>query len=123
MSEGILRHLAGDRFEAFSAGIEPAPEVNSLAVEVMKEIGIDISNQYPKHVKEFLDRDFDYVITTCDNARKACPIFPKKTVNIHWAIEDPAKAKGTKEEQLKIFKKTRDLIYEKIKIFLEESGD
>jgi arsenate reductase len=105
--------------EAFSAGTEPAPEVNPLAVEIMKEIGIDISQQYPKHVREFLSQDIDFVITACDNARKACPVFPKQTINIHWELEDPAEATGTKDERLQVFRKTRDLIYKKIQEFLK----
>ncbi|NHI91942.1 MAG: arsenate reductase ArsC [Candidatus Lokiarchaeota archaeon] len=119
MAEGLLRYFGGDYFEIFSAGIEPASEVNPFAVEVMKEIGIDISRQYPKHIKEFLNQNIDYVITTCDNAQRSCPIFPGNTINIHWRLNDPAEAVGTKEERLKVFRNTRDLIYKKIQEFLK----
>ena len=120
IAESLLRYFVSDRLEVFSAGIEPNSEINPLAIEIMNEIGIDISKQVPRHVKEFLNQDFDFVITTCNNAKKVCPVFPKKTKNIHWNIEDPALAKGTKEEQLKVFRKVRDLIYKKIQDFLKE---
>ncbi len=120
MSEGLLRYFAGNEFDVYSAGTEPAPQVNPLAIEVMKEIGIDISNQNPKHVREFLNQKIDFVITTCNNARKACPTFPGKITNIHWGLEDPTDAKGSKEERSKVFRKTRDLIYSKIQEFLKK---
>ena len=119
MAEGLLRYFAGDTFDVYSAGTKPAPEVNPLAVEVMKEIGIDISKQYPKHVKDFIDKKIDYAITTCDNAKDSCPVFPGKAEYIHWGLEDPADATGTKEERLKVFRKTRDLIYDKLQEFMK----
>ncbi|MHA1131574.1 MAG: arsenate reductase ArsC [Candidatus Helarchaeota archaeon] len=118
MAEGLLRNFGGDTYDVYSAGSEPAVQVNPLAIEIMKEIGLNISDKYPKHIKKFLNHDFDYVITLCDNARKACPIFPKKTVNIHWNIEDPADAVGIREEQLKVFRKIRDILYERISEFI-----
>ncbi|NVM52102.1 MAG: arsenate reductase ArsC [Candidatus Helarchaeota archaeon] len=120
IAEGLLRYFAGDRFEVFSAGTEPTSKVNPLAVEIMKEIGLDISQQFPKHVKKFLNQEFDFVITTCEDAKKACPIFPGETTNIHWDLKDPAEAKGTKEERLVVFRKTRDLVYQKIREFLKD---
>jgi len=123
MSEGLLRYFAGNDFEVYSAGTEPAPQVNPLALEVMKEIGIDISKQSPKHVREFLNQKIDFVITTCNNARKACPTFPGETTNIQWGLKDPADAKGTKEERLKVFRNTRDIIYNNIQDFLNEYGN
>lgn len=103
MAEGLLRHLAGEDFEAFSAGVEPQP-VNPLAIRVMDEIGVDISGHRSKSMKEYLGQDFDYVITLCGEAREACPIFPAKYERMHWDLEDPAKAQGTEEERLRAFR-------------------
>ena len=119
IAEGLLRYFAGDSFEVYSAGIKPAPKVNPLAVEIMKEIGIDISNQYPKHVKEFINEKIDFAITTCDDARDSCPVFPGEVKYIYWGLKDPEEAIGTKEERLKVFRETRDLIYEKIQEFIK----
>src|SRR5208283_1539147 len=89
MAEGLLRHDAGDRFEVFSAGIEPS-RVRPEAIAVMRELGIDISGQRSKSVDEFAGQSFDYVLTVCDNARESCPIFPGGAVIIHQGFEDPA---------------------------------
>ena len=113
MAEGLLRHLAGDRFEIFSAGIKPRA-VNPIAAEVMSEMGIDISSQRSKSVNKFLGQQFDYVITVCDNAKQTCPVFPGKYKKIHWNLEDPARTQGTKEEKLITFRKIRDIIKQKI---------
>lgn len=117
MAEGLLRHLARDKFEVFSAGINPT-EVNPLAIKVMGEIGIDILKQRSKSVKKFLGQQFDYVITVCDNAKQACPVFPGKNEKIHWNLEDPAQAQGKEEEKLLVFVKVRDKIKENIIKFL-----
>ncbi len=117
MAERLLRHLAGDKFEVFSAGVEPT-QVNPLAIKVMDEIGIDISKQRSKSVKEFLSQQFDYVVTVCDYARQTCPVFPGKYEKTHWNLEDPAKAQGTEEEILLIFRKVRNQIKENILKFL-----
>ncbi len=117
MAEGLLRHLAGDKFEVFSAGVEPT-QVNPLAMKVMDEIGIDISKQRSKSVRESLSQQFDYVVTVCDYARQTCPVFPGKYEKIHWNLEDPAKAQGTEEEMLLIFRKARNQIKENILKFL-----
>ncbi|MHA1652246.1 MAG: arsenate reductase ArsC [Candidatus Helarchaeota archaeon] len=119
MAEGLLRYVAGDRFEVYSAGSEPAEYINPLAVLVMNEIGIDITKQYPKHIKEFTSYKFDYVITLCESARNACLFFPGTAQKIHWNLEDPAKTIGSETERLIIFRKIRDLIYEKISEFLK----
>lgn len=117
MAEGLLRHLAGDKFEVFSAGVEPT-QVNPLAMKVMDEIGIDISKQRSKSVREFLSQQFDYVVTVCDYARQTCPVFPGKYEKIYWNLEDPARAQGTEEEILLIFRKARNQIKENILKFL-----
>jgi arsenate reductase len=111
MAEGMLRQLAGDRFEVYSAGVKPT-QVNPLAIEVMGEIGIDISHQRSKSVNEYVDREFDYVITVCDNARQSCPFFPGTCEFMHWNLEDPAEAQGSEEERLTVFRKVRDQIQE-----------
>lgn len=117
MGEGLLRHLGGDRFEVYSAGVNPT-QVNPLAVKVMSEIGIDISRQRSKSVKEFSGQQFDYVITVCDNAKQTCPLFPGKHEKIHWSLEDPSCAEGAEEDMLTIFRKTRNQIKENILKFL-----
>ena len=116
MAGGLLRHFAGDRFEVFSAGVEPT-QVNPLAIAVMKEIGIDISKHKSKSVTGFLGQQFDYCITVCDNAKQTCPVFPGKYHKIHWRLEDPAQAQGTEEEKLNAFRKIRDKIKENIAVF------
>jgi arsenate reductase len=113
MAEGYLRHVAGDEFEALSAGIEPKG-LNPLAVEAMKEIGIDIARQTSKDVREFLGQAIPYVVTVCDNAKARCPIFPRTYKFLHWSLEDPAEAKGSHDERLAVFRRVRDEIAQKI---------
>ncbi|MCM8798936.1 MAG: arsenate reductase ArsC [Candidatus Omnitrophica bacterium] len=120
MAEGFLRHMAGDRFEVFSAGLKPT-QVNPLAIKVMAEVGIDISKHRSKSVSEFIGQNFDYVITVCDNAKQTCPVFPGKYEKIHWSLEDPAQAQGTEEEKLAVFMKVRDKILENIIAFLNSN--
>lgn len=115
MAEGLLRHTAGDRFEVESAGTI-ASFVRPQAIAVMAEIGIDISGHRSKRLDEFLDTEFDYVITVCDNAAENCPIFPGTAMRIHWSFDDPAEAMGTDEEQLALFRRVCD----EIKVALEE---
>lgn len=111
MAEGWTRHLHGAKFEAYSAGVKPV-ELHPLAVQVMKEAGIDISAQKTKHVRVLKDVDFDYVITVCDSARESCPLFPGKTKVIHHDFEDPAAATESEEEVLAVFRRVRDQIRE-----------
>jgi len=120
MAEGFLRHLAGDKFEVFSAGIKPT-QVNPLAIKVMAEAGIDISKHKSKSAMEFIGQKCDYVITVCDNAKQTCPVFPGKYEKIHWSLEDPAEAKGTEEEKLAVFRNIRDKIKENIIAFLKSN--
>ena len=119
MAEGLLRSVYGDRYEAYSAGVE-GTTVNPLAVMVMKEIGIDISGQYSKTPQEYQDIIFDLAVTVCDNAKAACPIIitnlgrPTKLTKarevIHKSFDDPATTVGSEEEQLKVFRRVRDEI-------------
>ncbi len=109
MAEGYLRHILGDRFEAMSAGIEPK-ELNPPAVAVMSEIGIDISKQTSKNVVTLLGQHVPYVITVCDDVKERCPIFPGTWKFLHWSFDDPARASGTHEEKLSVFRRVRDKI-------------
>ncbi|MEP6850760.1 MAG: arsenate reductase ArsC [Acidobacteriota bacterium] len=109
MAEGILRHIAGDRFEVESAGVAPS-DVRAEAVDAMREIGIDISSHRSKSLVEFRDQYFDYIITVCDNAKESCPVFPGKAIRIHWSFEDPAAVIGDEEARLTAFRNVRDLI-------------
>lgn len=109
MAEGLLRHIAGDRFDVQSAGTV-ASFVRPQAIAVMAEIGIDISKHRSKCLDEFLEESFDYVITVCDNARESCPIFPGRAERLHWSFDDPAEATGDQESQLKLFRRVRDEI-------------
>lgn len=116
MAEGLLRHDAGDRFEVASAGVEPT-QVRPLAIRVMNEIGIDISDHRSKSVDDFAGQNFDYVITVCDKANQQCPMFSGDTQRIHWSIEDPAAATGSAEEQRKVYQRVRDELREKLSQF------
>lgn len=113
MAEGLLRHLASDRFEVFSAGTNPVG-VNRLAVEAMREIGIDISGQRSKNVQEFVGKPIEYVITVCDRAKESCPIFPGTYKFMSWSLDDPAAVTGSKEEKLQVFRCIRDEISRQI---------
>jgi len=108
MAEGLLRHDAGDRFEVESAGTKPG-QVRPEAITVMKELGIDISGHRSKSVDEFAGRNFDYVLTVCDNAKESCPIYPGHTKRLHRNFEDPAAVQGS-AERIAVFRRVRDEI-------------
>ncbi len=110
MAEGILRHAAGDFFEVRSAGSKPAGYVHPKAIEVMKEIGIDLSKHESKALELFLDGSVDVVITVCGNVSDACPIFPGDARRYHWGFEDPAHAEGSEDEVTEVFRTVRDQI-------------
>ena len=114
MAEGLLRHLAGDRFEVISAGTK-ATHVRPLAEQAMDELGIDISGQESKLLERYLGKTFDYVITVCDDANEVCPVFPGARRRLHWSFEDPAQATGSEEERLRVFQSVRNKIRERIK--------
>lgn len=122
MAEGILRSIAGDRFDVASAGVAPS-RVRPEAVEAMRDIGVDISTHRSKSVDEFLEERFDYVITVCDNAKESCPVFPGNAERIHWSFDDPAAYEGTDDEKLSEFIRVRDQIFEKLRIFFERFSD
>lgn len=115
MAEGILRKAAGDLLDVCSAGSQPAGFVHPLAIEVMDEIGIDISSHQSKHLNEFLregaegaEGEVATVITVCGNADDACPVFPAQTNRYHWGFDDPARAEGSDEEVAAVFRRVRD---------------
>jgi arsenate reductase len=110
LAEGILKAGLGEGFRIESAGSKPAGYVHPLAIRVMAEIGIDISNHRSKHLDEFLDGDVETVITVCGNADQACPIFPGQVNRHHFPFDDPAHATGTEDEQLSVFRRVRDEI-------------
>ena len=124
MAEGLLRHMGGTQFEVFSAGTKPVG-VNALAIEAMREVGIDISKQRSKSVGEFARQEFAMVITVCDNAAEECPIFPGAPQRAHWSLPDPAAVSGTREEKLGAFRKVRDELERRIRSFAnsEVSGE
>ena len=113
MAEGLLRHMAGDRFEAMSAGTE-ATHVRALAVQAMEEIGVDISGQESKTLERYLQEPFDYVITVCDDANEACPFFPGAKERLHWSLPDPSSAEGSEEERLAVFRSVRDQLRDRV---------
>jgi len=120
MAEGLLRHLAGERFEVASAGTHPAG-LNRGAVAVMRELGIDISHHRSKLLAEFLGRRFEYVITVCDRARETCPVFPAASSLLHWSFDDPAAVEGPPEERRAVFRRIRDEIADRIRSFIDEA--
>ena len=121
MAEGLLRNLAGDKFEVESAGTI-ASFVRPQAIAAMAEIGIDISGHRSKCLDEFLDTEFEYVITVCDNANESCPVFPGNARRIHWSFDDPAEAKGDDEDVAEVFRRVRDEIREKLRSFAEPTA-
>ena len=114
MAEGLLRHLAGDRFEVASAGTE-ATSVRPEAVEAMAELGVDISGQSSKTLERYLEEPFDHVVTVCDDANEACPVFPGAKSRLHWSFRDPSRAEGSEEERLQVFRTVRDEIQGRIR--------
>lgn len=110
LAEGFLRAAAGDILNVQSAGSKPAGFVHPLAIQVMHEIGVDISSHHSKHMNEFLQQKVETVITVCGNADQACPMFPGQLNRHHWGFDDPAHATGTDEEKLQVFRRVRDEI-------------
>ena len=122
MAEGLLRALAGERLAVFSAGTRPSV-VNPLAIEVMRERGIDISGHRSKHLDEFRAQPFDYVITVCDSAAETCPVFPGRAQRIHWSFPDPAAVAGSDAERRAAFRQVRDAIEARLRAWLAEQRE
>jgi arsenate reductase len=123
LAEGILRAAAGDSLNVQSAGSKPAGYVHPLAIQVMKEIGIDISAHRSKHMNDFLQQPVETVITVCGNADQACPMFPGQLNRHHWGFDDPAHAVGTDDEKLAVFRRVRDEIRRVFTAYADGRGD
>jgi arsenate reductase (thioredoxin) len=121
MAEGLMKTLGGDKWIVRSAGVLPC-YVHPLAVRVMMEIDIDISDQKSKSIEKFVNEVFDVVITLCDHAAATCPTFPGQARRLHWPIDDPVGATGTIEERLVLFRKARDEIKARIEAFLKSES-
>lgn len=120
MAEGFLKSFNSE-LEVFSAGTIPAEKVNPFAVKAMSEVGIDISNGIAEDVDKYINQSFDYVITVCDNARESCPVFTGEVRhNVHFPFDDPADAAGTEEEVMPVYRRVRDDIKKRFKIFYDE---
>ena len=120
IAEGYLRKFAGDKANIYSAGIE-THGVNPRAIATMKEDGIDISKHTSNNVDEYANIDFDYIITVCDNAKEACPVFPSKAKKFHFNFPDPAKTTGTEEEIMAQFRAVREMIKDYTQNFVKEN--
>ncbi|HXQ72299.1 MAG TPA: arsenate reductase ArsC [Pyrinomonadaceae bacterium] len=118
MAEGLLRNMANDRLEVASAGVSPT-QVRPEAIAAMRELDIDISNHRSKSVDEFLGKEFDYVITVCDNANEQCPVFPGNTKRIHWSFDDPADAQGDEHARLAVFRRVRNEVLDRLRLFVD----
>jgi arsenate reductase len=119
MAEGLLRAMAGDRFEVASAGTE-ATRVHPLAIRAMEERGIDLRSHTSKAVDRLAAEPWDVVITVCDAARERCPVFPGRTTRVHWSFEDPSAAVGSEEERLAVFRRVRDAIAARLEGWVAE---
>jgi len=114
IAEGVMRKLAGDKFDVFSAGSHPSL-VHPMSIKVMKEIGIDITSHTSDPISKFLSKNVNIVVTVCDNANKVCPVFPGKVERIHWSIKDPFKGWNSHPDDLVNFRKTREDLTARIK--------
>lgn len=121
MAEGFLREYGGDRFQAFSAGTE-ARGVRPEAIRAMAEVGIDISSQESKTVERYIGEPFAWVITVCDQAREACPVFPGAGETAHWGFDDPSQALGDDNERMAVYRRVRDEIARRVRMFALAAG-
>lgn len=117
MAEALLRSFGGEDFEVYSAGLEPKG-LHPLTIQVMNEIGIDVSEQKSKHLDQFLDQSFDYIITVCDRANDNCPTFPGDNVRIHWSFDDPVEVVGNEALQRQKFGRVRGEISDRIRLWV-----
>ena len=122
MAEGFWRHYAGDRWDVFSAGLTPIG-VNPLAIEVMAELGIDIGAHESNSIREYAEQPFDLVITVCSHADRHCPVFPGGGQKLHWPFDDPAGAWRDDERLMQEFRRVRDEIGERVRMWLAREGD
>lgn len=122
MAEALFRDFGAGRIEAFSAGLKPKV-VHPKAIQVMQELGIDISHQKSNHLSDYLGERFDYVITVCDNAASNCPVFPGEAERLHWPFDDPDNATGNEDEILRAFRRVRDEIAARIKDWVKQRDE
>lgn len=118
MAEALLRHVGGERFDVQSAGTE-VTRVHPLAVRAMADVGIDIAEARSKHLREFINDDFDYVITVCDRASESCPVFPGGPQRVHWSFTDPSAAEGSEEQRYRAFARVRDEIMLRLRTWVQ----
>lgn len=121
MAEGLMHHFRGDEFEVFSAGVEPKG-IHPVAVQVMREIGIDIADQQSKHIDDLPSREFDYIIMLCDHAAQNCPLFPGKGIRLHQGFFDPAAVQGSELDVIEAFRKVREELKQFILSFDSDKG-
>ena len=121
MAEAIWNKFGQGEWKASSAGSQPSGTVHPLAIEVMRELGIDLSSHHSKSVDDFKHEKFDLVVTVCDNARDACPVFAGAKETLHWPFSDPAEATGTDEEVTSVFRRVRDEIQNRIQSYLDNN--
>jgi len=119
MAESILRREGGGDFEVYSAGVWPKDDVHPMTIQVLAEIGIDISDARSKPVTGFVDQRFDYVVTVCDRARESCPVFPGAEESMHWGLDDPAEATGNEAQRLAVFRRVMTEIAVRVRTFIE----
>lgn len=121
MSEALLRHYAGDRFEVYSAGLHPS-EIHPLTRQALSEMGLDMEGQYAKSLMEYWGGkyNFTYLVTVCSRAEQECPLFPFSTYRLYWPFEDPSAAQGSEGERLEVFRKVRDQIAHKVREWVLE---
>lgn len=118
MAEGLMNKLAGDRFEAYSAGSNPTGYVHPMAIDTMRHMGVDISHNVSKSLDQYIGDPWNIIITVCDNAREACPTFPGRPISAHWGFEDPAHFEGTEEAKQRFFRQVATDIERRIRLFL-----
>ena len=118
MAEGLLREMAGDRFEVYSAGTHPS-KVHPISIKVMNEININISTHASDPIDKYFGHGIDYVITLCDTAREFCPTFPGKSKKIHWSVDDPFRSWKNDHKIIGRYRKTRDELQERIEQFID----
>jgi arsenate reductase len=123
MAEALMNHLGGDRYVAFSAGSQPAGFVHLLAIQTMREMGIDISRNESKSLDLYLHEAWDLIITVCDDAKESCPVFPGQKIGAHWSFEDPAKFEGSEEKKKDFFRKIAMEIESRIRLLLDLPED
>lgn len=119
MAEELFKLESSEAWQADSAGSNPAGYVHPMAITAMGELGCDLSNHQSQHLDEFTSNTYDLVVTVCDNAKESCPVFPNATRTVHWPFEDPAYAVGTDDEKMIEFRRIRDQIRERIRLFLQ----